>query len=719
MKTTVNKWIIALLLVIPAFAGCRDDMEYANDGVTPTTLIAPDDNAAVELFNITSAKVDFEWKSTVGGVYYQLAFYDASGKELYRVAPEERTTTTAVSHQMLNEIAHLAGIAPRTAGTIQWGVVTVKGMLETVSEKRTLSISSYTAFNDFPVSLYITGAGSEGSTDVSAAPAFRVTGEGTYEIYTLLKAGEGFYFTNKNTPGGGRTFTVRDDFVVEGSDALTVAAEGVYFITLNFTTAKMTVTAINNVRYFVPSANVYTPMTYKGYGKWEHAVTLGALTGSNNQYKFVANVGGTDRSWGCNTQAGQANPPQILEGDYFFVYQNNHSTSSSQRARYSFRYMTELSNQPITLTLDMSPDNDHYTHVVDAGDLTVYPVNSFIAPADGASVALSKVPNAASTFQWTPSSGTGPTPKYTVIFYSDAAGTNEIGALAADNNSFAATATVLHTALESIAAAAGIAAEGSGDIWWSVQTTVLTTSGIASIPPRKLTVTRFPGIPAVAYITGAASEAGTTLANAIPLKKTADGEFEIYTRLTTGNTYYFVNARTGTPRQFSVTAANAIVEGGTTTPAETAVYKIVLNFNTDVAVFTKITSVTWYILWWDRETALDYDGNGVWKKTVTFGANECTNGNGDNRYKFRMQDNSTTNSGRSQWIWANPPGQTHDNEPTGDPSYYYIRQQYVTQQWTDGYVWKIAGHSGWNSNTYDVTVSLKADETYTHMITRR
>lgn len=713
MKTSI-KWIMALLLIVPAFWGCKDDMAYDNDGVTATTLIAPDNNAAVELFNVEAAKVDFEWNSTVGGVYYQLAFYGDDGKEIYRITPEGRVTTVAVSHQTLNEIAHLAGIAPRTTGSLRWGVITVKGLLETASEKRTLAISSYTAFNDFPVSLYITGPGSEGGTEASAAPQFRVTGEGAYEIYTSLKAGEGFYFTNKNTPGGGRAFTVKDDFLVEGSDAMTVETAGVYFITLNFITAKMTVTAITDVRYFVPTTNTYTPMTYKGYGKWEHAVTLGNLTSSNNQYKFVANVGGTNRSWGCNTQAGQGSPPQILEGDYFYVYQNAHSTTSSNRARYSYRYMTELSNQPITLTLDMSANNDHYTHVVDAGDLTVYPVDNFIAPAEGAQVALSKVAGSSLQFEWTPSSGTGPTPKYTVIFYSDAEGTDEIGSATSGNNGFDATAVVPHSALEPIAAAAGIPAEGTGELWWSVRTSVLNAAEMAAIPPRKLVVTRFPGIPATVYITGAASEAGTTLANAFVMKKTADGVFEIYTRLTAGSTYCFVDRTTETPRQFSVNGT-AIIEGGSTTPAETAVYKIELDFNTDVATFKKIQSVTWYILWWDRELALDYDGRGVWKKTITIGANECTNGNGDNRYKFRMQDNSSTNSGQSQWIAVN----TTDSEPSGNPNYYYIRQQYTTQQWTDGWVWKVAGHSGWNGNTYDVTFSLPSDGVYTHMVSRR
>jgi hypothetical protein len=719
MKTTINNLVIALLLFF-ALSGCKEEMEYSNSGVAPTILVAPEDNAQIDLFNVESAKMDFEWKSTSenGAVYYQLAFYSADKKEIYRIVPDGIQTVVSVGHPTLNEIAHMAGIAPRTSGDMYWGVITVKGMLETVSELRKMLVSSYTAFDEFPVSLYVTGAAAEGGADVTAAPKFKETGTGMYEIYTHLKAGEGFYFTNRNTPGGSRNFTVTDEFLVEteGTPAAppTVATDGVYFITLNFTTAKMTIVPVTNVRYFAPSANSYTPMVYEGYGKWTLHVALGNLTSTNNQYKFVATKNTTTYSWGCNTQAGQGSPPQILEGDYFYIYQNAHSTSSSQRARYSYRYMTELSNQEIDLTLNMSSESDNYTHVVDAGDLTVYPVEQFIAPAEGATVALSKVTGSSLTFSWQPSSGTGPTPKYNVIFYSDAAGTNEIGSVAAGNNGYASTATILHSAMESIVALAGIPAEGTGDIWWSVSTTVLTETGIASIPPRKLTVTRLPGIPAAVYITGAASEGGTTLANALPMKKTADGVFEIYTKLTSGSTYCFVSSKTGTPRQFSV-SGTAIREGDVTTPTKTAVYKIELNFNTDVATYKEILNVRWYILWWDHEIDLDYDGLGVWKKTVTIGAGECTNGNTDNRYKFRMVDNTATNSGRSQWIAVN--GQ--DSEPTGNPNYYYIRQDYVTQQWTDGWVWKVPGHSGWNGNTYNITFSLKADETYTHMISRQ
>jgi hypothetical protein len=263
--------------------------------------------------------------------------------------------------------------------------------------------------------------------------------------------------------------------------------------------------------------------------------------------------------------------------------------------------------------------------------------------------------------------------------------------------------------LETVAAAASIPAEGVGNIWWSVRTTVLTQSEIATIPPRKLTVTRLPGIPATVYITGAASEAGATLGNAIGLKKTDDGIFEIYTKLTTGNTYYFVDRTSGTPRQFSVTGGTSIIEGGTISPAATAVYKIELNFNTDVAAYKTITGIG---IWPCSDQAvkipLTYSANGVWTATnYTVGS---ANGDyGSARYKIMME----SSQGVTWWVTVN----ATDNAPgaSPNPSYFYIRETPTSAQWDDK--WKINGEFG--NATFDASVTLKADETYTHSITRK
>jgi hypothetical protein len=714
MKTFFNTLFIIFVLAGLSLMGCKDEMEYSNSGVSSATLVWPAEGSTVELFNSDVATLDFLWEAanTAGAPYYQIVFYTANrAMELYRIAPVERQLQISVPHRTLNAVAGLAGIAPNTSGDVYWAVATVKGTIEDISETRKLTLQSYQAFDDLPVSLYITGAVTEGGADVAAAPEFRETGNGVYEIYTELQVGGGFYFTNRNSAGSGRNFTGESGSLVETNGIpatlLTVPANGVYNITVNFITGAVTVTAITNVRYFVPNTNTYTPMTYDGYGKWSLHVTLGNLTSSNNQYKFVANVGGTDRSWGCNTQNGQGNPPQILEGDYFYVYQNAHSTGSAERARYSYRYMTELSNQEIDLTLDMSSDNDHYTHVVDAGDLTVYPVEQFIAPAENASVALSKVSGSSLSFSWQPSSGAGPTPKYDVVFFSDAEGTNEIGTAPAGNNNYASTATVLHSALETVAAAAGIPAEGSGDLWWSVRTTVLTQSEIATIPPRKLTVTRLPGIPAEVYITGVASEAGVTLGNAIGLKKTADGIFEIYTKLTAG-TYCFVDRTSGTPRQFSVTGGTSIIEGGTIS-ATAAIYKIVLNFNTDVAAYKEITEVG---IWPCSDQVvlipLTYSANGVWS-AVNYITGTANTDWGNARYKIRMN----SSEGITWWVTVNGTDSPPGSNP--NPSYFYMRETSTYTQWDDK--WKINGEFG--NATFDASVTLNASGPYTHLITRK
>jgi hypothetical protein len=259
-----------------------------------------------------------------------------------------------------------------------------------------------------------------------------------------------------------------------------------------------------------------------------------------------------------------------------------------------------------------------------------------------------------------------------------------------------------------MAANAGIAQEATGDVWWSVNTTVLTNSEIASVPPRKLTIVRFPGIPENIYITGAASEGGATLGNALPFKRTTVGVFEIYTRLTAGNSYYFVTANSGTPRQFSIAGETSIVEGGSTPSSETAIYKIVLDFNTDQATFTKITGMgIWPCSDQTVKIPLNYAGNGVWSVT-DYTVTSANSDWGNARYKILM----TTGSGNVFWGTVN----STDSPPGGNPNPNYYFMKIVTSgQWDDK--WKIP--SEFAGGIFDASVTLNASGEYTHMITRK
>ncbi|MDR1342056.1 MAG: SusE domain-containing protein [Prevotellaceae bacterium] len=713
MKTFFKTVFITLALAGAALTGCKDDMEYSNGNVASATPVWPEDGSKVELFNSSVATLDFQWEAanTAGAPYYQVVFYAGDrATEVYRIAPAERQLQVSVPHRTLNVVAGLAGIAPNASGDVYWAVASVKGTVEDISETRKLTLQSYQAFDDLPANLYVAGAGAEGGTNVAAAPQFRETGKGVYEAYTELLAGGEFYFTNRNTPGDGRIFTVADSFLVEADGApatpLTVAASGVYAITLNFVTAEAAITPVTDVRYFAPDADTSMSMNYDGYGKWSLHVTLGNLTSDNNRYKFLANVGGTDRSWGCSAPGGQGNPPQILEGDYFYVYQNAHSAAdAAERARYAYRHMLELSNQEVDLILDMSSSNDHYAHVVDAGDLTVYPVEQLNEPAADASVALSKVAGSSLSFSWQPSSGTGPTPKYTLVFYSDAEGANEVGSAPAENNGYDATATVLHSAMEPIAAAAGISPEGTGELWWSVRTTVLAQSEMAATPPRKLTVTRLPGIPAAMYITGAASEGGVTLSDALAMKKTSDGVFEIYTQLATGD-YSFVDGNTGTPRQFSVSGGTAIVEGGATS-ATAGIYKIELNFNANEAVYTEILSVNHWLCHKSELTPMEYNGHGTWilrNKFLdpTFIGNWGNGGAIDNRYQLRAKFAETVDE-----CWG-PVNSSEDGAPSSiDPTntYFFLKSYTAFDQWGP----KFKYHASVYGKFVDIYVDMNAE----------
>jgi hypothetical protein len=413
-----------------------------------------------------------------------------------------------------------------------------------------------------------------------------------------------------------------------------------------------------------------------------------------------------EECWGP-VNSGEDNPPSSIDpaNSYFLLK----SYTAFDQWGPKFKYHASAYGTLVDIYVDMSAEYPTHRFEIKHPDLSAYKVGQFNAPADNTSVTLSKAIGSTLGFSWQPSPGTELTPKYTVVFYSDAGGANEIGTAPADNDSYAATAAVSHTVLEAAAAAADIPAAGTGDIWWSVLTTVPTQSLIATAAPRKLTVTRLSGIPDAVYITGAASEGGATLGNALAMKKTATGIFEIYTKLTAGN-YYFVDGNTGTPQQYSVTGGTTIVEDGTISAAA-GIYKIVLNFNTKVAAYSEITQVEFFAAWNQNRVVLTYTSNGVWTGTAT-PSGWATN---DTRYKFKVTSNP---GGTKDWVGAGG----RDKAPDGSSDFYYIMETSADAQWgnLDGNMWKIPdAWGGWNGNTYKFTFIVSPDGSYTHNVEKQ
>ena len=108
-------------------------------------------------------------------------------------------------------------------------------------------------FSDIPASVYITGEGSEGGSDLSNASIMKSIGNGEFEIYTKLTANKPHYFTDAKV-GTPRQFYVENNIIKEGPSTGTVTKTGVYRINLDFNVGSAVYTEIVNIElYFCPT----------------------------------------------------------------------------------------------------------------------------------------------------------------------------------------------------------------------------------------------------------------------------------------------------------------------------------------------------------------------------------------------------------------------------------------------------------------------------------
>ena len=341
-------------------------------------------------------------------------------------------------------------------------------------------------------------------------------------------------------------------------------------------------------------------------------------------------------------------------------------------------------------------------------ELNVSAVKTLYEPDNGKAIELQSSASATVLFSWEPAlAEDGGMVLYEIAFDKvDGDFSNPVFTTASDKNGGVASATITHKQLNQIAALMGIESAATGTFKW----TVFSSKGINPVKAeeeRTITVTRLEGfadIPDNVYITGDATEPGADLSKAYIMKKTADGEFEIYTQLTAGKTFKFVNSTGDAPAEYSV-SGEKLVSGGTSTVSETGVYKYHLDFNIGSFTVKKVNTIYWFLNWSQREIELPYVGNATWAISNYVVTGLSGSDNTDDRYKFRME----SSDGETEWRAI-----SNDSKPTGNDSYYYMVEQTNVDQWTNGEIWKAPWTDGWNDHSYDVTFILNAQGPYTH-----
>ena len=349
-------------------------------------------------------------------------------------------------------------------------------------------------------------------------------------------------------------------------------------------------------------------------------------------------------------------------------------------------------------------------------------VKTLYAPDDAKSIKLQPATSAALLFEWESAKAEdGTLVQYEVVFDKEGGDfSNPIFKKVSDGNGVQTTLTMSHKELNKIANLAGIGSLETGILKWTIFSFKGQNSKKAD-QVREISVERpagFSEIPADVYITGSATEAGANLSDAIKMTATANGVFEVFTKLKAG-TYHFVDKKSGTPNSFSI-QGTAIKEGGENTQANEKIYRIRLDFNNAANEVTEITKVGLYMpAGWANNNVyiignLDYKGNGTWE-VLNLPIKFLNPGWPEERYKFQFDTKDADGVAGSEFYGSiNVENSNRPDDPNTPLSYFKLMPQPANAPYIDwSYTYKFA--SALDGKNCDVRLFLNSDvEFYYH-----
>lgn len=350
-------------------------------------------------------------------------------------------------------------------------------------------------------------------------------------------------------------------------------------------------------------------------------------------------------------------------------------------------------------------------------------VRTLYSPDDGKAVELQPATSAALIFEWeTAKAEDGTLVQYELVFDKEGGDfSNPVYRKVSDGNGIQSSLTVSHKDLNKIANLAGIKSLETGSLKW----TVFSYKGMnskKSDAARVLTVTRpagFSEIPADVYITGEATEGGSALSQAIKMKATANGVFEVFTKLKAGE-YHFVDKISGTPVTYSI-QGTALKEGGSNTETTEKIYRIRLDFNNAVSEVTEITNVGVYMpAGWANNNVyiiatLAYKGNGTWENPnvpVVF----LNPGWPEERYKFQFDTKDASGTAGQEFYGSTAQDNNRPDDPGTPSTYFKVIPQPANAPYIDwSHTYKFA--SATDGKSCKISLLLNADvEFYIHEV---
>lgn len=344
-------------------------------------------------------------------------------------------------------------------------------------------------------------------------------------------------------------------------------------------------------------------------------------------------------------------------------------------------------------------------------NLNVSAVPNLFTPADNKYILLNPAANLTETFEWDQAKAEDGSLVLYEVAFDQVTGdfSKPFYTVVSDNRGVNNKLTITHGDLNKIAALGGAAFFERKKFKW----TVLSSKGtnvVKAAVSRTIDLERpggFATLPGSVYITGTATEVGTTLANALKMHQVSPGVFEIFTKLTAG-TYQFVDATTGTPNTYYTFVNNGTtaigLNGQTTFTATNKLERIILDFNNINGKMSEVKSIMmWYAQGNSFQTTLNYTTNGEWRSSgyiaawIPVGYAPL----GEDRYKYKMVYNDNDGSGDKD-LWIN----SFFGDPAGQSTYPSTPEyRKVNLDKNDGsqYDW------GWKMNIPSVPIGSVVD----------
>ncbi|QEH41941.1 SusE domain-containing protein [Chitinophaga sp. XS-30] len=363
--------VLAALLAIGAFASCEKEKAINSNISTVKELYYPEVGKYYKLQPATSAVVNFEWspaRAEDGSlVMYEVAFDTLDGdftRPIYTVASGGNgvQNSLALSHKVLNAIASKAGIQPSTSGSLKWTVIAMKGLNERRADSsRTIVIERPSGFTEIPDNVFITGAATEGGTDLANALAMKPGTDGVFEIFTRLKDGA-FTFTDRNS-GTPVTYSMQGSRLQEGGENQQTG-DKIYRIRLDFANAAAEMIEITDAGVFASAYNsVIGNLAYAGNGTWAAQnvpiVYFDFGSWKDDRFKFqftTMDAGGTPGTlyYGSENQSNSTPPDANTPAAYYNVVPVDNSQWD-----FTYKYPAGADGKTGDFTLQLNASEDY------------------------------------------------------------------------------------------------------------------------------------------------------------------------------------------------------------------------------------------------------------------------------------------------------------------------------------------------------------------------